>query len=379
MVLDYYPVGINKIDILFGNTKCLDKESKKEKILNIIDNRFCKYYIEKENKIYICGKKIKNKVVEDCCVQHLKYMYPDIHENIIQNRKKDRKKYYLKKEKKDIHYCISTSKRHDRCRTRVKNEGELCCKHKEKNNIYIGSEKICFGDKIELKNINNIQPDKRRRIILKKEGFLHEPLSFSTNIEFNYKNYKNIKFGNIWNKPFFNSMPKEKKEITNKKRNFLVYDKCRECGIELEPSLYSKNCDKCFNNKNDFTEYKEIKNMNSSIKETPKIDKSNINNDLQDLKKYYEKINNLALFIKSNKKFYMSEIYKNKVKYFYYHENYIRKLFENINEEYRKLLENLYNYGKNNCFEFLDEYKNNVDKLIIEFSEYEDKYNKLYL
>lgn len=331
MVLNYFPLGFNKVDIFFDEIGYTDKNNQLNVLINTMDDNFCTF---RDKDDIICGKRIRKPIIKNCCKKHLLFVNPELY-------KKHKKTYYTKKNENEIYYCISTSRRNDRCRNKVKNRGDLCSRHK-KNTICFGSINVKVEKNVEKINTNNVCLDKVRKKNkdkeVKEKKYISIPLSFSNNIEFNYNNNYHITFGNI-----------DKKEY-----NFLNQTEV-------------PNTDKI--SRYDYTINK--------INKINKIENDNIiNNDKEKIINYYEKIKKVELYIKSNKEVYISEKYKNKRKYIYYNENDVRKLFTYLNKRYNMVLEDLYNYGKNNCFEFLDEYKNDIDKLIIKFYETS---NTLYL
>jgi hypothetical protein len=319
MRLDYYPIGFDKIDLLFKDIY-VDKDKQKKKILDAIDDRFCIFEIMENDKYFICGKKVKNKIVNNCCYQHIKYLHPEIYKNM----KKDKINYYVKKDKNDIYYCNSISRRKDKCGSRVKYDGELCYKHKI------------------------IEKDKT--IILNVEKKVDNEKIFSDS-------------GTI------------------KKHNYKLYNKCMKCNSTLEPSLKERNCNLCFNDI--FYNYIDGNKIQDEIKKEENIydKKDNSRSYVMDTKNkimdYYEEIKKVKIYIKTNKLFYISKNDKNKRKYFYYNEIDVRNLLEYVNNRYNLLIEDIYDYGKNNCLDFLKEYRCNLDKHIIDF--YNSSDNKIFL
>lgn len=139
MVLDYIPLGYDKIDEFFKNTGYADRVSQEEIILDLIDNRFCRYvYKNGKNNGLICGVKSKTLIKDNCCNQHIKDMFP----NLYKEQKQNKKKYYIKKNKNDINYCNYKSLRRESCGRKVKKAGDLCYAHKPKYILEVN--KICF-------------------------------------------------------------------------------------------------------------------------------------------------------------------------------------------------------------------------------------------
>ena len=177
MVLDYYPFGINKIDDFFEIT--YNKENKLDKIKNGIDDRFCTYVIDDKNDYLICGRKTRSLIVNNCCHEHLKYMHPDIYMDI-------KKTYYVKKNKNNIYYCCSKSRRKERCGMRVKNNGDFCYKHKNNK-----KDDIIFVENIKTKTIlisdNCTYNTKSEDLNSKKDNK-------NTDLKVLIEHYKKIKF-----------------------------------------------------------------------------------------------------------------------------------------------------------------------------------------
>jgi hypothetical protein len=142
MVLDYIPVGFDKLNEFFKDTEYSDDRlSQEEIVLDLIDNRFCRYlYRDGINSGLICDVKSKNSIKDNCCSQHLKDLFP----NLYKERKEKQKKYYIKKlkNKENIYYCNSKSLRRDRCGRKVKNIGDFCYAHKHEYILKIN--RICF-------------------------------------------------------------------------------------------------------------------------------------------------------------------------------------------------------------------------------------------
>lgn len=131
MVLNYFPLDVKKVDEFFNKAGYFNGTKEKEiKLFDLFDYRFCKY-VNKFGKI--CGRKSRIIIENNCCKQHLK--------NI--NNKVKKESYYIKKDKNTIFYCISKSKRNNRCKRIVKNNGDLCKYHNNNS---------------ELKNIKNLNP-----------------------------------------------------------------------------------------------------------------------------------------------------------------------------------------------------------------------------
>lgn len=93
---------------------------------------------------------------------------------------------------------------------------------------------------------------------------------------------------------------------------------------------------------------------------------------------YYKKINKIKMYIENNKKYiYLKNNNKNG-REFYIKEKYINILLEYINLRYSKLYESLPDYEPDYWLHLLDEYKLDVDSIIIDFYNMDDK-EKIYL
>jgi hypothetical protein len=128
MAVDYIPLGFNKVDDFFKNTGYEDKIDQEEILLDLVDNRFCKYlYKHGKNAGLLCGRKSKVIIKDNCCKQHLKDLYPDFYKEY---KEKNVKTYYIKKDKNNIYYCNSINIKNRQCNRKVKRLGELCYAHK---------------------------------------------------------------------------------------------------------------------------------------------------------------------------------------------------------------------------------------------------------
>lgn len=117
MVLKYIPLDIHKCckELNLKNSNTVNKEIY-EKFINYFDNNFCKFILQHgKNKENLCGR--LSKYGEYC----------GLHKN-CNNDKKTKKEYF---------YCISKSIRNNRCKRKVKKEGELCKYHNNKNVIFV--------------------------------------------------------------------------------------------------------------------------------------------------------------------------------------------------------------------------------------------------
>lgn len=235
MVLDYIPLGFDKVDEFFKDTGYTDRLSQEEILTDLVDNRFCTYLYK--NVGLICGVKSKTLIKDNCCKQHIK----DLHPIFYKEQKKNMKKYYIKKNKNDIIYCNYKSLRRECCGRKVKKAGEICYAHRHKYlleinkicfvfleivvfiiiiymlfiyisifNICKKTKKIiCFGSlKIEtnkkcnyhypfLSNINNINVNINKKKIKNKKDIYLSTLSFPKYINNLKNNSKCIKFGEL--------------------------------------------------------------------------------------------------------------------------------------------------------------------------------------
>lgn len=74
MVLDYIPLGFDKVDEFFKDTGYTDRLSQEEILTDLVDNRFCTYLYK--NVGLICGVKSKTLIKDNCCKQHIKDLHP---------------------------------------------------------------------------------------------------------------------------------------------------------------------------------------------------------------------------------------------------------------------------------------------------------------
>lgn len=337
MVLDYFPLGFNKIDKFF-NDFGYDKKKQLDIIANTMDDRFCTY---REDDGTFCGKKTRNIMANNCCTKHLKYLYPELYKEY---RKKHQKNYYIKKDKKDINYCISSNKRNERCGTKVKHEGDLCKKHINKK------EKYFYFGCIEIKK--DIEENRE----LKKIDINNKTES--------YDNFKNINLKNkiLFGKNMIQIKNNEEEKKINTKNEPLVFNKISKDDLNY-----------CL--KNGIKNYTDI-----SSKTTSRINYYDLNNrriDIDKFLKIYKENKIMAEYIRNNKKYiYLKN--NNINKSWYYNEKDIRNLLESFRLRYDLLIEDIYNYGKKRCLEFIELYDNDINKYIIEFYNIDNKF-KLYL
>lgn len=335
MSLDYYPLGINKINNFFEEIGYTNKSKQLETVLNNIDDRFCKYKYENNT---ICFRKTRNPIAENCCIQHLKYLYPELYKDY---KKKYQKNYYKKKDKKDINYCISRSRRNEVCHTKVKNSGDLCKKHihKKEKYFYFGNIEIDkdLEENKKLKMYDNgiSNKDFKNKSFSKSNEMLEDKILFGENI-----------------------IDKINNDINNIKPNPLVFDK-----------LSRDELNYCF--KNGIKIYTEIK---SSIN---LYDLNNKKINVQKFLNIYEKNKKINEYIKNNKK-YLFLLNNNKSKNWYYKEEDIKNFFESINIRFKILLDDIRDYEKNDYDYFLKEYEEDINKYILEFYEIDSKY-KIYI
>jgi hypothetical protein len=235
MVVDYIPLGFDKVDEFFRDTGYTDGISQEEILLDLTDNRFCTYLYRNGKKAgLICGRKSKVVIANNCCRQHLKDLLPDLYKKY---KEKNNKTYYIKKDINNIYYCNSNSVRMQQCGRKVKRLGELCYAHKYKNTvnlnkmisiflkltififivyiifIYISimnickkqkqKKNICFGSlefDAKIYNNKNVFPLTYNKKKIKRNFLLSQPLSqpltFSNGLILNDK-YNYIKFGDI--------------------------------------------------------------------------------------------------------------------------------------------------------------------------------------
>lgn len=92
---------------------------------------------------------------------------------------------------------------------------------------------------------------------------------------------------------------------------------------------------------------------------------------------YYKKINKIKMYIENNKKYiYLKN--NNNSREFYIKEKYINMLLEYINLRYNKLYESLPDYEPEYWIYLLNEYKLDVDSIITDFYDMDDK-EKIYI
>jgi hypothetical protein len=162
-----------------------------------MDDRFCTY---REEDGTFCGKKTKNVIINNCCIKHLKYLYPDLYKRY---RKEHQKNYYVKKDKNNIYYCIATNMSEKRCKRKVKNENDVCCKHKDKIDIIKKDKSIIyFGElktEIDIINIDKYYEFHKPHKIKKRTFNINDSSSIFSNNNYNkvYNYDYNITFGNI--------------------------------------------------------------------------------------------------------------------------------------------------------------------------------------
>lgn len=142
MVVDYIPLGFDKVDEFFKDTGYENRLEQEEVLMDLVDNRFCRYlYKNGRNAGFICGRKSKIVIKDNCCKQHLKYLYPEFYKEY----KKNIESYYVKKTKDNTYYCNSISIRTNKqCGRKVKNPGELCYAHIYKNTVNLNDLIIIF-------------------------------------------------------------------------------------------------------------------------------------------------------------------------------------------------------------------------------------------
>ena len=128
MVKKYLPLNYEKTYLYFKeNTVIIDK---------LIDKNFCKYkYVKGKNKNYICGRHSKH-MENGYCKYHIKYENKNT--ETVKNKKINK---YIKKDKI---YCSHKSIRHENCKRRVKENGNLCIYH----NLY-GSKVISLVSDVD--------------------------------------------------------------------------------------------------------------------------------------------------------------------------------------------------------------------------------------
>lgn len=139
MVVDYIPLGFDKVDEFFKDTGYTDRLSQEEILMDLVDNRFCTYlYKNGKNAGFICGTKSNILTANNCCKKHIKDLFP----NLYNSQKQNKKNYYIKENKNDINYCNYKSLRRECCGRKVKKTGDLCYAHKPKYILEVN--KICF-------------------------------------------------------------------------------------------------------------------------------------------------------------------------------------------------------------------------------------------
>lgn len=331
MGLDYFPLGFEKVNAFFDITG-VDEEKQLDILINTLDNRFCKYR-DKSSGIF-CGKKTRNIIVNNCCIKHLKDLYPDIYKDY---RKTHRKNYYTKKTKEDIHYCISNSVRKERCGMRVKNYGDLCerHKHKKETSFYFGIIEINKGIK-ENNILNNVKIEHtNNNNIPKFENQIKNEIVFGDNIKTNIST-----------------------EIENKKDTPLV--------LQHISKEEMNNCLK---------KGIKIHNENKGLPIYYDLNNKKLNTDK--ILKIYRNNKKLEMIIKNNKKYlYLKNNNINKA--WYYRENDIRNLLESTKLRFEILLEDFINTSKIYWIDLLNKYEEDIDEYILEFYNIDDKY-KLFL
>jgi len=143
MVLDFFPLDYMKVNDFFNEAvnkaEIIEKE---QKIFDLFDIRFCKY-IDRYGKL--CGRKSRNVIENNCCKQHIKFVYKD-----KDDMEKMEKTYYIKKE--IIYKCIWKNKYNLSCKRNVLTEGDLCCFHKKFNELKLDNSITISPDKFESKN-----------------------------------------------------------------------------------------------------------------------------------------------------------------------------------------------------------------------------------
>lgn len=392
MVLDFFPLGIKKIDNFFEEINYKNKDSQKELLINTMDDRFCTYVDKNNDSFYICGKRIRNMILKNCCREHLKFVDPILYE---------KHKYYKKKDKSNIYYCSSNSTRRKRCGNIVKNEGDICSRHlqmKEKNKktCFFGSIKINYEHNNNIGNINTFINDnddhKQKRLNKNKKGkkgkLLSSSFSFSKNINYNNIDYKykfnigEIEIKNKYEKneeinyEKYNNGCKDDKTPEIVYYNFNKCKKCKKCNIKIDNHGKQLYCFSCFNylNKNKYymTYTDDINVDGTSDKKDKVLSKEKnelikLNKELRILKNYIEN-NKKLLYLKKN----------NRYKKMYYSEVDIKNLLESFNLRYEILIEDLYLYGKINWMDLIKLYKEDIDNYIVEFYNIDNKY-KLYI
>jgi hypothetical protein len=127
MTIDYVP-----LDTLYLNNIFNELKYKEDKIFELIDHRFCTYILRNgKNKGLICGRKSRKPLIDNCCLQHYKYLNKP-------PKEKEKKTYYKKKEIKNK--CIWLNKFNEPCKRNVKESNDFCTFHKinfKINNIYV--------------------------------------------------------------------------------------------------------------------------------------------------------------------------------------------------------------------------------------------------
>lgn len=230
---------------------------------------------------------------------------------------------------------------------KVKNEGDLCSRHNYKKDkcIYFGNieidKKLIKDD--TLKTLN-------QKITLEKEIQLLNPSNSTLNGDISLhipETKKEILIGNN----LINNNDKNKQEP-------LIFNKLSKD----ELSYCLKNGVKIYNETSPTINYYGLNNKKINVEKFLKI-----YNDNKKIEKYI-KNNNKYLYLKNN----------NKNKSFYYKEIDVNNLLEYINIKFEILLEDIINYGKNNYYSLLTEYKDDIDLSIKEFHEIDDNY-KLYI
>lgn len=94
MVVDYIPLGFDKVDEFFKDTGYTDRLSQEEILMDLVDNIFCTYlYKNGKNAGFICGTKSNILTANNCCKKHIKDLFP----NLYNSQKQNKKNYYIKK------------------------------------------------------------------------------------------------------------------------------------------------------------------------------------------------------------------------------------------------------------------------------------------
>lgn len=87
---------------------------------------------------------------------------------------------------------------------------------------------------------------------------------------------------------------------------------------------------------------------------------------------YYNKLEKLKIYIANNKKYlYLKNFNKNKDKYI--KEKYVNILLEYINTRYDSLYDSLYIYEPDHWIYLLDQYKSDIDSIILDFYNIDEK------